>query len=84
MRQVLIGLMIILMLRFRPEGILRERPGLDEPGRPARPLTRPFRARTLAAARAAASSSGSPLDIDPAALSALPVHEGTADEGGTG
>jgi branched-chain amino acid transport system permease protein len=84
MRQVLIGLMIILMLRFRPEGILRERPGLDEPGRPARPLTRPFRARALAAARAAASSSGSPLDIDPAALSALPVHEGTADEGGTG
>lgn len=29
LRQVLIGLMIILMLRFRPEGILRERPGVD-------------------------------------------------------
>ena len=26
-RQILIGLMIILMLRFRPEGIFRERPG---------------------------------------------------------
>jgi hypothetical protein len=32
MRQVLIGLLIILMLRFRPEGIFRERPGID--GRP--------------------------------------------------
>jgi hypothetical protein len=29
MRQVLIGLLIILMLRFRPEGIFRERPGID-------------------------------------------------------
>ena len=29
MRQILIGLMIILMLRFRPEGLFRERPGLD-------------------------------------------------------
>jgi branched-chain amino acid transport system permease protein len=28
-RQILIGLMIILMLRFRPEGLFRERPGLD-------------------------------------------------------
>jgi branched-chain amino acid transport system permease protein len=30
MRQVLIGLLIILMLRFRPEGIFRERPGVDQ------------------------------------------------------
>jgi branched-chain amino acid transport system permease protein len=29
LRQVLIGLCIILMLRFRPEGVFRERPGLD-------------------------------------------------------
>jgi branched-chain amino acid transport system permease protein len=29
LRQVLIGLMIILMLKFRPTGIFRERPGLD-------------------------------------------------------
>ena len=29
MRQILIGLLIILMLKFRPEGIFRERPGLD-------------------------------------------------------
>jgi branched-chain amino acid transport system permease protein len=29
MRQILIGLLIILMLRFRPEGFFRERPGID-------------------------------------------------------
>ena len=38
MRQILIGLMIILMLRFRPEGLFRERPGLDRgPARGASP-----------------------------------------------
>jgi branched-chain amino acid transport system permease protein len=38
MRQILIGLLIILMLKFRPEGIFRERPGLDrEPGPTVRP-----------------------------------------------
>ncbi|MGH3300285.1 MAG: branched-chain amino acid ABC transporter permease [Streptosporangiaceae bacterium] len=36
LRQVLIGLMIILMLKFRPTGIFRERPGID-----ARPSPRP-------------------------------------------
>src|SRR6266851_5620059 len=35
MRQILIGLLIILMLRFRPEGIFRERPGLDLAPTPA-------------------------------------------------
>jgi branched-chain amino acid transport system permease protein len=35
LRQVLIGLAIILMLRFRPEGVFRERPGLDTEPRPA-------------------------------------------------
>jgi branched-chain amino acid transport system permease protein len=29
-RQILIGLLIILMLRFRPEGIFAERPGVDK------------------------------------------------------
>jgi hypothetical protein len=38
MRQVLIGLMIILMLRFRPEGVFRERPGLDTERKPTRQL----------------------------------------------
>jgi branched-chain amino acid transport system permease protein len=49
LRQVLIGLMIILMLKFRPEGLLRERPGRDEPSMSGRPLTRPFRPRVSAA-----------------------------------
>jgi hypothetical protein len=35
MRQILIGLLIILMLRFRPEGIFRERPGVDRGSGPA-------------------------------------------------
>ena len=35
LRQVLIGLLIILMLRFRPEGVFRERPGLDTERGPA-------------------------------------------------
>jgi branched-chain amino acid transport system permease protein len=44
MRQILIGLLIILMLKFRPEGIFRERPGLDrEPGPTVRPT--PSKAR---------------------------------------
>jgi branched-chain amino acid transport system permease protein len=34
MRQILIGLLIILMLRFRPEGIFRERPGVDRDAGP--------------------------------------------------
>jgi branched-chain amino acid transport system permease protein len=52
MRQILIGLMIVLMLRFRPEGIFRERPGLDQAQGLAARLLRPL------GARAAASSAG--------------------------
>jgi branched-chain amino acid transport system permease protein len=40
-RQVLIGLMIILMLRFRPEGIFGERPGVDTAGAQAPPRAVP-------------------------------------------
>lgn len=80
LRQVLIGLMIILMLRFRPEGILREQPGRDEPGRSERPLTRPFRARVIAAATGGAS--GSQLGADPAGMPSGAVHDGAPDEGG--
>jgi hypothetical protein len=48
MRQILIGLMIVLMLKFRPEGIFRERPGTDgAPGLAAR-LLRPFGTRAAA------------------------------------
>jgi branched-chain amino acid transport system permease protein len=53
MRQILIGLLIILMLRFRPEGIFRERPGLD---RGQQPGGRPEPPR----ARVAASSASPP------------------------
>jgi len=57
MRQILIGLLIILMLKFRPEGILKERPGVDrESGRGLRAW--PNRART-----AAATPPGSPSAI---------------------
>ncbi len=45
LRQVLIGLMIILMLKFRPAGIFRERPGID-----ARPSPQPAPPVTTAVA----------------------------------
>jgi branched-chain amino acid transport system permease protein len=50
MRQVLIGLMIILMLKFRPEGIFRERPGVDDQPRQGWRLPWPSRAPAAAAA----------------------------------
>jgi hypothetical protein len=85
LRQVLIGLMIILMLKFRPEGIFRERPGLDKPSRPARPLTRPFRPRVIAATSGAAEASSGPLTSDQAGgLPARAVADGAPDEGGAG
>jgi branched-chain amino acid transport system permease protein len=50
MRQILIGLMIILILRFRPQGLLRERPGVDRvPGSTGRLRWRPLRALATAA-----------------------------------
>ena len=55
MRQILIGLLIILMLRFRPEGIFRERPGVD---REQAPGGRPGRLRARAAASAASAPAG--------------------------
>jgi branched-chain amino acid transport system permease protein len=73
MRQILIGLLIILMLRFRPEGIFRERPGVDRgPGPGARPGPGlgPLRARA-----AAASAGRPPAGPAPA------VATGTAEEG---
>jgi branched-chain amino acid transport system permease protein len=44
LRQILIGLLIIGMLKFRPEGLLRERLNTDEARRPARRLPRAARA----------------------------------------
>jgi branched-chain amino acid transport system permease protein len=72
-RQVLIGLMIILMLRFRPQGIFKERPGTDPGQRPARRRPWPLRAAPAAAA--------GPEGV-PAAAAAGEPHG--ADEGGAG
>jgi branched-chain amino acid transport system permease protein len=54
-RQILIGLLIILMLRFRPEGIFRERAVVDGK-RPAALLPGPLRARATAAALATSAA----------------------------
>lgn len=51
MRQIIIGLMIVLMLRFRPQGFFRERPGLDRGSGSAARLPR-ARLGTLATAAA--------------------------------
>jgi branched-chain amino acid transport system permease protein len=56
MRQILIGLMIILILRFRPQGLFRERPGIDREPRASGRLARgPLRAFAPAAASTAGS-----------------------------
>jgi branched-chain amino acid transport system permease protein len=76
MREILIGLMIVLMLRFRPEGLFRERPGLDRaPGSAGQRSPGPIGAL-------AAASAGS-TDATPA--SAPTASPGpAADEGGPG
>jgi branched-chain amino acid transport system permease protein len=93
LRQVLIGLMLVLMLKFRPEGIFRERPGVDRGPRPAgRPL--PGRIGALpsliaaragggpAQARAASASAG---DARSAGLGRDGAPEGTGcEDGGSG
>ena len=96
LRQVLIGLMIILMLRFRPQGFFRERPGVDPGPRPAG--RRPWRLRVPAMAASsgtAAASSGTAVaspattpaspEAAPAGPARNPGREGqAADEGGAG
>jgi branched-chain amino acid transport system permease protein len=49
LRQILIGLMIVLMLKFRPQGLFRERPGLDGAQGLAARLLRPFGTRAAPA-----------------------------------
>ncbi len=86
MRQILIGLMIILMLRFRPEGIFRERPGLDGASGLAARLLRPLRARA-AAAPAGSVPGDAPGEAGPAAAagagagSTERTGQGTGDGG---
>ena len=72
MRQVLIGLLIILMLRFRPQGIFRERPGID--GRQGLA----GRLGLLRARGAVASADSQPAGTSPAAAGA-----GAEQPGGT-
>lgn len=93
LRQVLIGLMIILMLRFRPEGVFRERPGTDTgprlAGQPRRgwvgalgaAATR-TRSAAVTAARSADTAAG---DARPAGAARDRTPEGqAADDGGSG
>jgi branched-chain amino acid transport system permease protein len=96
LRQVLIGLMIILMLRFRPRGFFPERPGVDRGPRPTG--RRPWRLRVPAVAassEAAAASPGTavtspatapaPPESAPAGPARNPGRDGQpADEGGAG
>jgi branched-chain amino acid transport system permease protein len=96
LRQVLIGLMIILMLRFRPRGFFPERPGVDRGPRPVG--RRPWRLRMPAAA--ASSDAGAALpgtavtsptttpaspEAAPAGPARNPGRDGqAADDGGAG
>jgi branched-chain amino acid transport system permease protein len=90
LRQVLIGLMIILVLRFRPEGVFRERPGLDTGRGPA---GRPRPGWVEALAGVARGTAAAPADsTDPAAGDAQPASAArdrarggqAADDGGPG
>jgi len=96
LRQVLIGLMIILMLRFRPQGFFRERPGVDPGPRPA--VRRPWRLRVPAVAASSDTAAASPgtevaspatapasPEAAPAGPARNPGREGqAADDGGAG
>ena len=80
MRQILIGLLIILMLRFRPEGIFRERPGVDRGPRRG-PRLGPFRARAVAASPGSPPAGPAPAvatrtEASPRAAQAADVGEG--------
>ena len=78
MRQILIGLLIILMLRFRPEGIFRERPGVDRVPGPGWRLG-PFGAR--AAATSPGSLTAGPAVAVPTSTEASPRAAQPADAG---
>ena len=71
LRQVLIGLMIILVLRFRPAGILSERPGVDTELR-ARRLPGPLN-------RVAAAVGGALTIVRPTEVAEIPADERGAE-----
>jgi branched-chain amino acid transport system permease protein len=84
-RQILIGLLIILMLRFRPEGIFKERPGVDrEPGPGARLW--PFRARAAAVSSGRAPAGpavavAASTEVSPRAVHPVDAGEDTSARG---
>ena len=87
-RQILIGLMIILMLRFRPEGLFRERPGLDRgpgsaaPAVSAAPATQATPATQAPATQAPATQA--PATQAPATQTTPATQGPAADDGGPG
>jgi branched-chain amino acid transport system permease protein len=80
MRQILIGLLIVLMLKFRPEGLFRERPGVDreEPGPGRRRL---WRLGAYPAAVAPGSSSAGPAVAVAASIEAAPQATPSTSDG---
>ena len=78
-RQILIGLMIILMLRFRPEGIFRERPGAGAARPGAGWLRWPPRALAPAATAAGAGAAAGPAARAVAATAGGPGTSEAAD-----
>jgi branched-chain amino acid transport system permease protein len=85
MRQILIGLMIVLMLRFRPEGFFRERPGIDGAQGLAARLLRPFGVRAAPAAPGGVPASvpgSAPGTAGPAAGAAERTGQAAGDGGG--
>jgi branched-chain amino acid transport system permease protein len=97
MRQIIIGLMIVLMLKFRPQGLFRERPGLDRgPGSAGRlPRGRLGALATAATGTQATAASPAPTlagsegamagDAHPAGATRDAAPEGqAAEDGGAG
>lgn len=78
MRQVLIGLLIILMLKFRPEGIFSERPG----GRPQRRWLAARGTRVADATDQAAAETGAAGGAATAAAASKPPGPPAADPAG--
>jgi branched-chain amino acid transport system permease protein len=79
LRQILIGLMIILMLKFRPEGIFKERPGVDAPQRRGWRLPGPLGALT---GTSPGVSSPAPVPLAAAKAGAQPAGEDAGDRDG--
>jgi branched-chain amino acid transport system permease protein len=97
MRQIIIGLMIVLMLKFRPQGLFRERPGLDRGSGSAGRLPRGRLGTLATAATGTQATAASPAptlagsegamagDAHPAGATRDAAPEGqAAEDGGAG